>query len=204
MLALLLFVTVAVTVSSVVHLAARRQVLAARSADEAASLLELAQTVLGGADTPTAVLDHLTSACGGRAELAERVREHWVRVAVSGTAPPGAMATRVPVSGTVALVVAGQSRPLTARLLDGFAAQAGAALDRDRLRTQAAQAEALAEGNRMRTALLGGGQPRPAHPAGLDQGQRQHAAADRCGVDRRPTRRRCSPRSRTARTGWTR
>ena len=34
------------------------------------------------------------------------------------------------------------------------AAQAGAALDRDRLRTQAAQAEALAEGNRMRTALL--------------------------------------------------
>ena len=30
----------------------------------------------------------------------------------------------------------------------------GAALDRDRLRTQAAQAEALAEGNRMRTALL--------------------------------------------------
>ena len=43
---------------------------------------------------------------------------------------------------------------MTARLLDGFAAQAAAALDRDRLRTQAAQAEALAEGNRMRTALL--------------------------------------------------
>ena len=154
MLALLLFVTVAVTVSSVVHLAARRQVLADRSASEAASLLELAQTVLGGADTPTAVLAHLTSAWGGRAELAERVRDQWVSVAVSGTAPPGAVATRVPVSDTVALLVAGQSGPLTARLLDGFAAQAGAALDRDRLRTQAAQAEALAEGNRMRTALL--------------------------------------------------
>jgi two-component system sensor histidine kinase KdpD len=154
MLALLLFVTVAVTVSSVVHLAARRQVLAARSAGEAASLLELAQTVLGGADTPTAVLDHLTSAWGGRAELAERVRDQWVRVAASGTAPPAAVATRVPVSDTVALIVAGQPRPITARLLDGFAAQAGAALDRDRLRTQAAQAEALAEGNRMRTALL--------------------------------------------------
>jgi two-component system, OmpR family, sensor histidine kinase KdpD len=154
MLALLLFVTVAVTVSSVVHLAARRQVLAARSAGEAASLLELAQTVLGGADTPTAVLDHLTIAWGGRAELAERVRDQWVSVAVSGAAPPEAVATQVPVSGTVALIVAGQSRPITSRLLDGFAAQAGAALDRDRLRTQAAQAEALAEGNRMRTALL--------------------------------------------------
>ena len=154
MLALLLFVTVAVTVSSVVHLAARRQVLAARSADEAASLLGLAQTVLGGADTPTAVLDHLTSAWGGRAELAERVRDQWVSVAVSGSAGPEALATHVPVSDTVALIVAGQTRPITARLLDGFAAQAGAALDRDRLRTQAAQAEALAEGNRMRTALL--------------------------------------------------
>ncbi len=154
MLALLLFVTVAVTVSSVVHLAARRQVLAARSADEAASLLGLAQTVLGGADTPTAVLDHLTSAWGGRAELAERVRDHWVSVAVSGSAPPEAVPTQIPVSDTVALLIAGQTRPITARLLDGFAAQAGAALDRDRLRTQAAQAEALAEGNRMRTALL--------------------------------------------------
>jgi two-component system sensor histidine kinase KdpD len=154
MLALLLFVTVAVTVSSVVHLAARRQVLAARSADEAASLLGLAQTVLGGADTPTAVLDHLTSAWGGRAELAERVRDQWVSVAVSGSAPPAAVPIQVPVSDTVALIIAGQTRAMTARLLDGFAAQAGAALDRDRLRTQAAQAEALAEGNRMRTALL--------------------------------------------------
>jgi two-component system sensor histidine kinase KdpD len=153
-LALLLFVTVAVTVSSVVHLAARRQVLAARSADEAASLLGLAQTVLGGADTPTAVLEHLTSAWGGRAELAERVRDQWVSVAVSGSAPPAAVPIQVPVSDTVALIIAGQTRAITARLLDGFAAQAGAALDRDRLRTQAAQAEALAEGNRMRTALL--------------------------------------------------
>jgi two-component system, OmpR family, sensor histidine kinase KdpD len=153
-LALLLFVTVAVTVSSVVHLAARRQVQAAWSAGEAASLLELAQTVLGGADTPTAVLDHLTSSWGGRAELAEQVRQQWVSVAVSGSAPDTAPVTRVPVHDSVALIVAGQTRGLTPRLLDGFAAQAGAALDRDRLRTQAAQAEALAEGNRMRTALL--------------------------------------------------
>ena len=38
--------------------------------------------------------------------------------------------------------------------IDGFAAQAAAALDRERLRRQAAEAEALAEGNRIRTALL--------------------------------------------------
>jgi two-component system, OmpR family, sensor histidine kinase KdpD len=154
LLALLRFVTVAVTVSSVVHLSARRAVQAARSADEAASLLALAQTVLGGADTPATVLDHLTGTWGGRAELAEQVRDQWIRVAVSGSAPAGAAETRVKVRSGLALIVTGQARPVTDRMLDGFAAQAGAALDRDRLRTQAAQAEALAEGNRMRTALL--------------------------------------------------
>ena len=69
LLALLLFVTVAVAVSSVVHLAARRAVQAARAREEAASLLELAQTVLGGADSPAAVLEHLTRTHGGQAEL---------------------------------------------------------------------------------------------------------------------------------------
>jgi two-component system sensor histidine kinase KdpD len=154
LLALLLFVTVAVTVSSVVHLAAHRAQQAARSSDEAAELLALAQTVLGGADTPAAVLEHLAATCGGRAELLEMAGGQWVRVAVSGTAPSGATAVRVEARPGLALVVSGLAGQLTARLLDGFAAQAAAALDRDRLRTQAAQAEALAEGNRMRTALL--------------------------------------------------
>jgi two-component system sensor histidine kinase KdpD len=154
LLALLLFVTVAVTVSSVVHLAAHRAQQAARSSGEAAELLALAQTVLGGADTPVAVLDHLTATCGGRAELLELAGGQWVRVAVSGAAPPGAAAVRVEARPALALIISAQSTQVTARLLDGFAAQAAAALDRDRLRTQAAQAEALGEGNRMRTALL--------------------------------------------------
>ena len=154
LLALLLFVTVAVTVSSVVHLAAHRARQAARSTDEAAELLALAQTVLGGADTPTALLDHLTASRGGRAELLERVRGQWVKIASSGTAADGDAELQAHARADLVLVLAGQTRPVTNRLLDGLAAQAAAALDRDRLRTQAAQAEALAEGNRMRTALL--------------------------------------------------
>ncbi len=154
LLALLLFVTVAVTVSSVVHLAARRAGQAARSGEEAAALLALAQTVLGGDDTPAAVLDHLTGTVGGRAELVERVGGEWVRIAASGHAPEASASTRVSARQGLMLVVAGQPRPAGPRLLDGFAAQVAAALDRERLRTQAAQAEALAEGNRMRTALL--------------------------------------------------
>lgn len=154
LLALVLFVTVAVAVSSVVHLAARRAADAGRSSKETASLLGLAQTVLGGADTPADVLDHLTTTHGGRAELLERVGGRWVKVAASGTADPDAAVIRFEVRPDLALEVSGQSDSATTSMLAGYTAQAVAALDRARLRTQAAQAEALAEGNRMRTALL--------------------------------------------------
>jgi two-component system, OmpR family, sensor histidine kinase KdpD len=154
LLALLLFVTVAVAVSSVVHLAARRAVQAARAREEAASLLELAQTVLGGADSPAAVLEHLTRTHGGQTELQERVAGRWIRAASSGVEGSLAAASRIDIRGDLILLVTGQTDSATPALLAGYAAQAAAALDRERLRTQAAQAEALAEGNRMRTALL--------------------------------------------------
>ena len=154
LLALLLFVTVAVAVSSVVHLAARRAVQAARAREEAASLLELAQSVLGGADSPAAVLEHLTRTHGGQAELQERVAGRWIRAASSGVEGSLAAASRIDIRGDLILLVTGQTDSATPALLAGYAVQAAAALDRERLRTQAAQAEALAEGNRMRTALL--------------------------------------------------
>jgi two-component system, OmpR family, sensor histidine kinase KdpD len=154
LLALLLFVTVAVAVSSVVHLAARRAVQAELSRAEAAALLELAQTVLAGSDTPSAVLDHLTRTHGGQAELTERVAGRWVRAAASTAADELQVAARIDIRPDLALRVTGQASTATSALIAAFAAQAAAALDRERLRTQAAQAEALAEGNRMRTALL--------------------------------------------------
>jgi|HubBroStandDraft_6_1064221.scaffolds.fasta_scaffold22958_5 two-component system sensor histidine kinase KdpD len=158
LLALLLFVTVAVTVSSVVHLAALRARQAARSTEEAQDLLALAQTVLGGQDTPAAVLEHLIASRGGRARLLELSGDTWVRVAGSDAesddAEQGDAVQRTAARPDLVLEVSGQERPLSPRLLDGLTAQVAAALDRDRLRTQAAQAEALAEGNRMRTALL--------------------------------------------------
>jgi two-component system, OmpR family, sensor histidine kinase KdpD len=154
LLALVLFVTVAVAVSSVVHLAARREADAARSSKETESLLGLAQTVLGGADTPGDVLDHLTASHGGHAELVERVGGRWVKVAASGKRDLSASTLRFEVRPDLALEISGQAASATTSLLAGYTAQAVAALDRARLRTQAAQAEALAEGDRMRTALL--------------------------------------------------
>jgi len=63
-------------------------------------------------------------------------------------------ASRIDIRSDLTLLVTGQAPTATPALFAGYAAQAAAALDRERLRTQAAQAEALAEGNRMRTALL--------------------------------------------------
>lgn len=152
LLALVLFVTVAVVVSATVHLAARRSALADRSSYEAGVLLSLARTVLGGRDTATDVLQRLAETLHGSAELVERRGDDWVSVAAAG------QSDRVPTTYAVRtdmrLRVAGNTAGLSPTLIDGFAAQAAAALDRERLRGQAAEAGALAEGNRIRTALL--------------------------------------------------
>jgi two-component system sensor histidine kinase KdpD len=153
LLALLLFVVVAVSVSSIVHLAARRAEQAARSRAEAEALLSLARAVLAGNDTPASVVEQLASSLGVGIELRERSGRQWVRVAASGdTSLPAS--TTLKVRDDLTVVAHGGLTERGRLLLEAGAAQAVAALDRDRLRTQAAQAEALAAANRMRTALL--------------------------------------------------
>jgi two-component system sensor histidine kinase KdpD len=104
------------------------------------------------------VLDHLTGTLGGRAELQEFTAGRWIRVAASGGTDTGTAAghegTRIHPRPGLALLTGGQTGSATTAQLAGFGAQAAAALDRERLRVQASQAEALAEGNRIRTALL--------------------------------------------------
>jgi two-component system sensor histidine kinase KdpD len=153
LLALLLFVLVAIAVSSVVHVAARRAQQAARSNAEARALSTLAGTVLGQDDTPSAVLRHLEETLAVGAELREQAGDRWVTVAVAGdlTLLPQSV---LPVRDDLRLVSHGRVPDDALRLLEAAGSQAAAALDRDRLRTQAAQAEVLAAGNRMRTALL--------------------------------------------------
>jgi two-component system sensor histidine kinase KdpD len=158
LLALLLFVAVAVSVSSIVHLAARRADDAARSSADADALLELAQTVLAGADSPTSVLGQLTAGVKARAELLECTAGHWMEVATSGLAAdlvrPTEVVTVLSLRPDLRLRITGEQPHISRTVLEGVGAQAAAALDRERLRTQAAQAEALGEANRVRTALL--------------------------------------------------
>jgi two-component system, OmpR family, sensor histidine kinase KdpD len=155
LLALLLFVTVAVTVSSIVHLAARRATMAERSRAESIALLGLARTVLSGHDTAADILDHLAEELAISAELQELTGGRWVRVAVGGEVTDSETGRVVGIRSDLRLRLFGDDGgDVTARIVEGYAVQSAAALDRERLRIQASQAEMLAAGNRMRTALL--------------------------------------------------
>lgn len=168
LLALLLFVLVAVGVASVVDLSARRSVQAARARAEASTLAALARSLLTGEDTAHAVVSRLAETFAvHRAVLEERrdarAEAPWTVIAEARRAPgdagPGRVddvtRTLVRVDDERRLVLEG--RPLAAgdrQVLDAFAAQAGIVLEYRRLREQAERATVLAEADATRTALL--------------------------------------------------
>jgi two-component system, OmpR family, sensor histidine kinase KdpD len=163
-LALGVFVVVALLVSSVVDRAARRTRQAARASAESELLTTTAGSVLRGERAVTAVLDRVREAfsmdsvtlleCRGRPGPAAG----WAAVAHSGepalTTPEEADA-EVPVTDTLVLALHGP--PVSAsdrKVLGAFAAYAGVALDQQRLHAEAEAARPIAEADRMRTALL--------------------------------------------------
>ncbi len=159
--ALAVFVVVAVAVSSVVDLAARRSVQAARSGREAETLGALAAGVLRAEQGVDAVLVQLGQALGMTSVcLLERDPEHegWQLVASNGGPAlerPADGEESVLLEGGLALALRGRRLPADdRRLLEAFAAQAAVALERQRLRRRAREAADLAHGNAVRTALL--------------------------------------------------
>ena len=179
LLALLVFVAVAVAVSAVVDLAARRTRQAAQASAEASTLAAVAGSVLRGDRPLTALLERLRETFGLESvTLLERRAEvpggpelqhdpaAWQVASCVGGPPcafPGEGDVEVPVPGAgdpgnggeLALVLRGQ--PLDAgdrRIVEAFAAQAALALRQERLAEEAAAARPLAEADRMRTALL--------------------------------------------------
>ncbi|MEV6031098.1 DUF4118 domain-containing protein [Nonomuraea sp. NPDC052116] len=157
-LALTTFVLVAVMVSTVVDLAARRSREAARSRADAEVLSTLAGHVLRGDAALPSLLARTRETFGfGSVTLLERT-DDWHIVATSGGVPctsPGTADTDVVIDER--LVLAARGRLLDAsdrRVLEAFAAEAAVALREQRLREAAEQAEPLAEADRMRTALL--------------------------------------------------
>lgn len=162
-LALLVFILVAMLVSSAVDLAARRTRQAARAAAESRTLANLAGSVLAGSSALTEMLERVreTFALTSVAVLEKDVDGEdvagWSVRASAGALPSDADSseTRVPVAPGTVLALRG--RLLLAedqRLLGAFAAQVAVVLDRMRLTEEAAAAAPLAEANKMRTALL--------------------------------------------------
>ncbi|MGA5180482.1 DUF4118 domain-containing protein [Streptomyces pseudogriseolus] len=159
--AIVVFVGVAVAVASVVDLAARRTHQAARLRAESEILSFLAGNVLRGETGLEDLLERVRETFGMEsAALLERTGENapWTCAGSVGPRPattPDDADVDVPVGDHMALSLRGRVLPAAdRRVLAAFAAQAAVVLDRERLKGEADRAEELAEGNRIRTALL--------------------------------------------------
>lgn len=170
-LALAVFVVIAVAVASVVDLAARRTTQAYRARAEASTLAALSRSVLSGQDTAQAIVHRLAQTfamadvrleerADDRAPWSVVAHERWVTDADPGSAPHGraeeeATVTEVAIDDRHRLVLAGRVLPASDRqVVEAFGAQAGIVMERRRLREQAAQAEVLERTESTRTALL--------------------------------------------------
>ncbi|MEU6170199.1 sensor histidine kinase KdpD [Streptomyces tanashiensis] len=159
--ALVVFVGVAISVASVVDLAARRTHQAARLRAESETLSFLAGSVLRGETTLEALLERVRETFSMESvALLERLdeTEPWSCVAVVGHRPcdrPEDADVDMPVGDHLALALTGRVLPAEdRRVLGAFAAQAAVVLDRQRLVGAAEEARKLAEGNKIRTSLL--------------------------------------------------
>ncbi|MBW8705230.1 Sensor protein KdpD [Streptomyces sp. MBT84] len=159
--AIVIFVGVALSVASVVDLAARRTHQAARLRAESEILSFLAGSVLRGETSLEALLDRVRETFGMESvALLERESEvaPWTCAGSVGPRPcqcPEDADVDMPVGDHMALALTGRVLPAEdRRVLAAFAAQAAVVLDRRRLQEEAEQARTLAEGNRIRTALL--------------------------------------------------
>jgi len=170
-LALAVFVVIAVAVASVVDLAARRTTQAYRARAEASTLAALSRSVLSGQDTAQAIVHRLAQTfamadvrleerADDRAPWSVVAHERWVTDADPGSASPGrteeeATVTEVAIDDRHRLVLAGRVLPASDRqVVEAFGVQAGIVMERRRLREQAAQAEVLERTESTRTALL--------------------------------------------------
>ncbi|MCP3818532.1 sensor histidine kinase KdpD [Streptomyces sp. A3M-1-3] len=159
--AIVIFVAVAIAVASVVDLAARRTHQAARLRAESEILSFLAGSVLRGETTLDALLERVRETFAMESvALLERASDlhPWTCAGSVGPKPlsrPEDADVDMPIGDHMALALSGRVLPAEdRRVLGAFAAQAAVVLDRQRLVGEAEEARRLAEGNRIRTALL--------------------------------------------------
>ncbi|WP_256107294.1 ATP-binding protein [Streptomyces sp. ODS05-4] len=159
--ALAVFVGVAVSVASAVDLAARRTHQAARLRAESEILSVLAGSVLRGEDTIEALLERLRETFAMEsAALLERAGESepWTVAGSVGPHPvsrPEDADVDMPIDDHLALTLSGRALPAEdRRVIGAFAAQAAVVLERRRLVDAAEQGRRPVESHRVRTDLL--------------------------------------------------
>jgi two-component system, OmpR family, sensor histidine kinase KdpD len=175
--ALVVFVAVGLAVSWVVDLTARRSKQAARASAESQLLATTAGSIVRGQGAVEAILERTREAfamrsvslleCAsvagtdvhrGEGEARRGPVAKWNCVGSAGESParrPEDADVEVPISDSLSMALSG--RPLPAgdrRVLSAFAAQAGVALEQQRLAAEAEAAKPIAAADRMRTALL--------------------------------------------------
>ena len=145
----------AVAVATVVDRSARRAGAAARSGAETAMLASLSRSVLAGDRALPSLLEQIREAFGlASVSMVERTAA-GERTLGSCGGPAGGTSDEVAVTDTLALRLSGRTLPAgDRRVLVAFAEQAAVAVHQGRLAAQAAEADRLAAGNSMRTALL--------------------------------------------------
>jgi two-component system, OmpR family, sensor histidine kinase KdpD len=159
-LALVLFLVVAIAVASVVEVAERRRLQANRAQVEADTLTLLNHALLRTERGVVAVLELLCETFGATsaALLRNERAGRWATIAAVGENPPidpDQADTETEVSDEIVLVLNG--RLLSApehRVLSAFATHLAVVLEREELARKAASVQQLEEGNRIRTALL--------------------------------------------------
>jgi len=169
-LALIVFVAVAVAVSAVVDLAARRTRQAARANAQSETLATMAGSVLRGESGVDALLERVRESFGmtsatllqrpaGAADTGSRGPAYtWAIVGSAGPAPPARPEDAdvdVDVGDGFCLALRGHPLPADERrVLGAFAAQAAVTVEQGRLAEAAAAAKPIAEADKMRAALL--------------------------------------------------
>lgn len=153
LLVLGVYLAVAVAVSAVVDLAARRTAEAARAAAEAQALSSVAGSTLGEQATLPGVLEQVRTAfSASQVTLLHTVDGRTVPYATVGAPQEGDTEQQVSAGPGATLVVSGpQLFAQDRRVLGAFAEAAATALEGRRLAEQAAAADAV---DRLRTAML--------------------------------------------------
>ena len=182
-LALVVFLAVAVTVSSFVALSARRAAQATRARAKAETLMRLA-----GTSSVPAVLDGLRRAFGFEgAALLHHAGDGWAVEATSGTAPTSMedAALTVEVDPRHVLVASPQM-PRTSEdtaMIEAMAKELAASVEREELEAEVASAESLAAVNELRTSILSSVSHDLRTPLAAIKASGHQPAAGRRGLD---------------------